>query len=126
GWHPNPFTYRKLPIKLQILSLHGESCGSFDRQVRIEMRPKQSAFYPTILVAIVFDAEADQKSGLRADGDEASRRARAAGLLQRERCGRSLRHSAGGAGKDPAAAGEGRAAALATWKQRRLYAGTGP
>src|SRR5216684_6609991 len=100
-------------------------CVKVAAEVRMEIRPKQSEFYPTILVGIRRHAETDEKGGLRAHGDEASGRARGPGRMQRQGCGRGLRDSAGSAGEDPATAGEGRFDTVAAWHARRLHADAG-
>src|ERR1700722_20876707 len=89
---------------------------NYDRKGRIYVRPPRLGFTQAT------SAEADQKSGLRADGDEASRGAVKRRLPQRERRGRCLRHPAGGVGEDSAAAGEGWPVVVAERHQWRMNA----
>src|SRR5260370_2242615 len=100
-------------------------CVKVAAEVRIEIRPKQSEFYPTILVGIRRHAETDEKGGLRAHGHEAFGRARGPRCMQRQGRGRGLRDSAGSAGEDPATAGEGRFDTVASWNARRVQADPG-
>src|SRR5579884_1278253 len=67
-------------------------------------------------------AEAYQESGLRPDRDEASRRTCRTGSLQRQGCGGFVRHAAGSASQDSAAAGESGAVGVAPRDQRGVCA----
>src|SRR5581483_8313755 len=68
-------------------------------------------------------AEADQESRLRTDRHASPGGARACRVVQRQGCGGELQHTAGAAGEDFAAAGEGGAAGFASRDQWRLRAG---
>src|SRR5712672_2046579 len=70
------------------------------------------------------NAEVDQESRLRPDGDEAPRRARSRRCLQCERYCRKLRHSVRGVGEDSAATGKSWFVDFAAWDERRIYAGS--
>src|SRR5438309_4323883 len=90
---------------------------NYDGKGRIYIRLFLSGLYWEPL------AKADQKSRLRADGDEASRRAVSRGLSERQGCCRRVWHSARGLGENPAETGKGRTAAFAAWHEWWLYAG---
>src|SRR5260221_6441994 len=70
------------------------------------------------------NAEVDQESRLRPDGDEAPRRARARRCLQRERHCWELRHSVRGVSEDSAATGKSGFIDFAARDERRIHAGS--
>src|SRR5262249_59175324 len=69
------------------------------------------------------NAEADQESRLRPDGDEALGRARPRHRLQRKGYCGALQHSARGTGEDSAAAGESWGVDFAARHERGIYPG---